>query len=163
MRVTERQIKDLIIQSNAIEGYDDEAMNAQGLLAWRRLLPLGIKDLTVYDILKTQKIITLTQDDMQPDWRGYFRKIDVWVGDHKGLAPSLIQINMEYWVEIVQQNDIDPKAAHVTFEKIHPFADGNGRTGRMLMWWQQMKRDEPLTKLTAKDRQSYYQWFKGVE
>jgi Fic family protein len=30
-------------------------------------------------------------------------------------------------------------SAHADFERIHPFADGNGRTGRMLIMWQTLK------------------------
>lgn len=30
-------------------------------------------------------------------------------------------------------------SAHADFERIHPFADGNGRTGRMLIMWQALK------------------------
>ena len=30
----------------------------------------------------------------------------------------------------------DPYATHIAFEKLHPYLDGNGRTGRMLWAWQ---------------------------
>lgn len=30
-------------------------------------------------------------------------------------------------------------SAHADFERIHPFADGNGRTGRMLLMWQALR------------------------
>lgn len=34
----------------------------------------------------------------------------------------------------------DPWRTHVDFEKLHPFCDGNGRTGRAIWAWQ-MKRN----------------------
>jgi len=162
MRVTESAIKKLIHQSNLIEGYDDEKMDAQGLVAWRHLVQLAdLRDLTMGDVCKVQKIITLTQDDLQPDWRGYYRSTSgqrVWIAGREGLAPQHIEMAMDEWLH--NRLTQSPIASHVDFEHIHPFVDGNGRTGRLLMWWHQMRRDEPLTKLTAADRQSYYAWFK---
>lgn len=33
--------------------------------------------------------------------------------------------------------------AHIAFEKIHPFSDGNGRTGRLLIVYSCLKNDLP--------------------
>lgn len=160
MRVTERQIKKLLHESNLIEGYDRADFDAQSLLAWNKLIELDIKSLTKGDICKTQKIITLLQTDLRPDWRGYYRKIDVWVASRKGVDPDLIDDSMRLWVNHVRHGFISPENCHIEFEKIHPFVDGNGRTGRMLMWWQQLKLEQPLTELRAADRQEYYKWFR---
>src|SRR5690625_3281064 len=44
--------------------------------------------------------------------------------------------DLNYKIEIARSDEEVIKAileAHITFEKIHPFSDGNGRAGRMIM------------------------------
>jgi len=54
------------------------------------------------------------------------------------------------------------KRWHIRFEDIHPFQDGNGRTGRILMNIQRLKQGLPLLIIHEGDKQqSYYQWFKN--
>lgn len=45
---------------------------------------------------------------------------------------------------------------HAKFENIHPFADGNGRTGRLAMNYLLVLRDHPPIIIHEEDRRDYY-------
>ena len=68
-----------------------------------------------------------------------FRTGFVQVGNHAGLHPDLVENAMEMWVDYHNSDQLCEhpfiKAAllHLVFEMIHPFCDGNGRAGRLLM------------------------------
>ena len=46
---------------------------------------------------------------------------------------------------------------HAKFVEIHPFEDGNGRTGRALMNWVLMRAGYPKLYVPVKNRQQYYE------
>lgn len=46
------------------------------------------------------------------------------------------------------------------FESIHPFIDGNGRTGRLILNFELMKNGYVPINIKYKDRRKYYEAFK---
>jgi Fic/DOC family len=159
MTPTKKNFAFLFHESNLIEGFNSPAFDGRQLVAWKYLLKVPYLELNIGHILKVQKLVTLLQRDLQPGWRGHFRKIDVYIGGHPALMPHRIEEAMARWVD--SYPDMDPVKAHVLFEKVHPFVDGNGRTGRLLLWWMQMHRKELLSKITYEGRQGYYAWFRA--
>lgn len=107
---------------------------------------------------------------------GEFRKSQVWIGGHRPdeatfVPPPATEL-ANSWAELERFiNDLpaatDPliKAAlsHVQFETIHPFMDGNGRIGRLLIPLILLQANiihEPLLYLSVffkKHRQVYYE------
>jgi hypothetical protein len=139
---------------------NDPEFDAQSQIAWEYLCKQ--KKLNHSVIQKVQKIITLKQTDLQPWWRGYYRSVSnqrVWVGGREGVAPADVPIQMNLWLASFAKS-LSPKDSHIQFEKIHPFVDGNGRTGRMLMWWLEIQQGSEPTLILDREKRDYYAWFR---
>jgi hypothetical protein len=146
-------------QSNYIEGVTDSDSLDQAVLAWEYLKTQ--KELNITNIKKTHKILMANQS-LLPNEKGYFRTIPVWISGRTGAAVSGVPAEMMAWAVAANlpKNDLAIQQDHIIYEKIHPFVDGNGRTGRMFMNWQRLNSGLPILIIREEDRQDYYNWFK---
>lgn len=147
-----------IHNSNLIENIDNSDEDAQSLEAWAYLI--SRQALSHHVIQRVQKIITLNQTDLQPDQRGYYRdqsQTNVHVGNHAVPKWPLVHPLMHNW--LLDYPKLTPKESHIRFEHAHPFVDGNGRTGRMLMWWIEKQKGIEPTLIDFAKRDEYYKWF----
>lgn len=150
-----------IHQSNLIEGFDDPEIDKASMHTWRTLKHrLQWGEMTHELIQWLNGELTAHQPELDDMWRGTYRsrsRARVLVGGREALAPAHVARAMDDWLE--KFYTADPIPHHIEFERIHPFIDGNGRTGRMLMWLMQQDRDEKPLLIYKSKVQEYYAWF----
>jgi Fic family protein len=160
---TKKQVREFLRESNAVERvYSEEALR-DSINAWMtasKEVFMGKHDIDV-DLIRA--IHRRVMRRLNHQIAGKLRKVDVWVGNRKCLAPEKVEEALNYWVRACSnlKKDFEIKEAHIQFEKIHPFEDGNGRTGRIIMNIQRLKANLPLLTIhEGYEQMEYYKWFK---
>ena len=124
---------DFAHESNRIEGINSLALDVPHGYALGQLLSVD-RMLTVADVDEFVRTI-------QPD--ASFRSLpglDVYVGNHRPIpgGPRVMAEMVQLLLEI-NNNLYHPFGTHKMYETLHPYTDGNGRSGRALWLWQMHK------------------------
>lgn len=149
------KILDLLYESNLIEEEPDGLMMKQAVKAWAHLERK--KTLRLNDILVAHRLL-MAESDLAPQYVGALRTIDVWIGGT--VAPSYFHVPalLDNW--LLDFMAMEPVLAHIRFEHIHPFADGNGRIGRLLWIWHCVRTMKKLPAFSnATKFEDYYPLF----
>jgi Fic family protein len=103
----------------------------------------------------------------QPQDRGVYRKLPARIvgAIHEPPQPYLVPVQMEQLLVDYPKmiKNMHPAVAvavfHLLFEGIHPFIDGNGRTGRLILNFELLKQGFPPINIKFSDRKKYYECF----
>ena len=126
----------------------------------------GLKEVRHEHLFELHRL--LAADVMDQGRAGAYRTIGVRVGNHlpphpDDVSPLMFEL-LEWWnTRAPELSPILTSAIlHYRFEDIHPFADGNGRTGRALALWELYRRGFDSHHLFSvdeyywEDRPAYY-------
>jgi Fic family protein len=158
------EIIDFLKESNAIEGeFSDKALQ-DSITAWQ----YAITSKFPYECISIDLIRNIHERLMKrinPKIAGKLRRVQVGVMTKQGFkeAPHYSEVKslLKELCYLVPSSEEDIKKWHIKFERIHPFEDGNGRVGRILMNLQRHKLKMPLLIIhTGEEQQEYYKWFK---
>ncbi len=135
-------------------GHKDAFLYVQGL----------VRDKVPFSEVIVKQIHTLVLMD-RPEDRGIYRRIPVRImgAYHTPPDPIIVPELMEKLVKEFETSKLHPieKAAlfHLKFEGVHPFVDGNGRTGRLILNLFLMQNGYPPVNVKFADRKRYYDAF----
>lgn len=188
LRLKEEFLIDFTYNSNAIEGntltlQETALVIKEGITIDKKPLKdhleaVGHKEAWYYveELVKekvqmSEKIIkeihSLVLMDKRED-RGIYRRVPVTIMGAANTPPQPYQVPylMEQLMREYQQmaplHIIERVALfHLKIEGIHPFIDGNGRTGRLLLNLELMKEGFPPINIKFGDRKRYYECFKS--
>lgn len=111
-----------------------------------------------------KEIFGETKPDIAGKYRNYLVRVGYYIAPHwKEIKTTMNQIIK--FVNKSKLNSVELAArAHYKFESIHPFGDGNGRIGRLVMNHILWHAGYPMLIIEYKKRRSYYNAFpKGQE
>lgn len=185
-RLKDEFLLDFTYNSNAIEGntltLQETAMVLEGITIDKKPLKdhleaVGHKEAFEYvRQLVTEKheisekvikeIHSLVLMDRRED-RGVYRKIPVRIlgAVHEPPQPYRVPVLMEQLIDehLTMQKKLHTiemvARFHMEFEGIHPFIDGNGRTGRLLLNFELMQNGYLPINIKFADRRRYYECF----
>lgn len=134
--VFDRNLRNFIKESNRIEGITLDSVQLELHVQWYRAF-LRTDDMSVDALIKFVNKIQPNAKFRDKPYVG-----QVYVGDHTP-PPSgpHIREDLEAIIKGVNLEE-DPWKIHIEYETLHPFTDGNGRSGRMLWAWQMINQHD---------------------
>ena len=156
----------ILFEGNTVASIDDifETTNHFKLVDY--MLDVANEVLTENIIKEFHKILKQGTSDSRQNWFnvGDYKKVSNEAGGMKTTSPKDVQKQMAKlieWYNFLESVSIKEIIEfHVKFEKIHPFQDGNGRIGRMIMFKECLKNNIVPFIILDKDKLFYYRGLK---
>ncbi len=183
-RLQDEFLVEFTYNSNAIEGnmltLQETALALEGVTIDRKPLKdhleaVGHRDAFLYVVSLVRDKVPISERIIReihslvlidrPEDKGVYRRIPVKImgAHHEPPQPYLVPVQMERLVADLPRDNrhtIERAALfHLNFEGIHPFIDGNGRTGRLILNLMLMQAGYPPIDVKFTDRRKYYSCF----
>lgn len=180
--VMDRFYLELTYNSNAIEGSRMTRQETQMTIEGKTVR--GKEIFEVMEVINHKNALLYLMDQIKPGFKitepyllklheivmydfrnklpGRYRTGYVNLTNTDKVLPSaqMVPAKMKQWLKQVNDYGADPigKIAkdHYDFEAIHPFFDGNGRVGRLLMNTQLLSKGYPPSLIQIEDQNRYY-------
>ena len=177
----QRFTEEFVYNTNAIEGSgiqrdevpeilhkqkvsDEEEIETKGVAKAVDYIRETKEDLSINLIKKLHEICFKGSKS----FAGKLRNVEVVIRNskgevmHQGVISSQLKIVLRDMISWCEENNYKFKPLvlaaiiHNQFEYVHPFQDGNGRVGRLLLNYILLKNKYPPINITLEDRQKYY-------
>lgn len=159
----------ILFEKETVASVDDilETVNHFKLVDY--MLDIADEKLTEDIIKKFHRILKEGTMDSRKDWFnvGDYKKLPNEAGNMKTSTPKqtpkdMIKL-MEWYNSLSKITIKEIIEFHAKFEKIHPFQDGNGRVGRMIMFKECLKNNIIPFIILDKDKLFYYRGLKEYQ
>lgn len=156
----------ILFEGETVASVDDILETANHFKLVDYMLDKANKELTEDMIKEFHKILKEGTMDSRKKWFvvGDYKKIVNEAGGVKTTDPKNVQKDMSklmQWYSSIENKTIKEIIEfHVRFERIHPFQDGNGRVGRIIMFKECLKNGIVPFIILDKDKLFYYRGLK---
>ncbi len=156
----------ILFEGETVASVDDILETANHFKLVDYMLDIADKDLTEDIIKEFHKILKEGTMDSRKEWFmvGEYKKIVNEAGNIKTSTPSQTpkdMVKLMEWYNSLKQITIKEIIEfHFRFERIHPFQDGNGRVGRIIMFKECLKNNIIPFIILDKDKLFYYRGLK---
>lgn len=157
--IDNKVLREFLKESNAIEREYRKIAEEDAYIAWKFLE--AFNEITFNRIKEAHRLLMFR---LNKRIAGNIREVNVRVGSNIMLKYQDIEKHLNVLITRVPKTESEIQAWHVLFENIHPFEDGNGRIGRIIMNIQRVKNNLPILIIHEGNEQyEYYKWFKLIK
>lgn len=177
-----RFTEDFVFNTNAIEGSTVQLDEVKDILE-KQKIPDNAEEIETEGVARAVDFIRNTKEDLSlrlirqlhkfcfdgsKPFAGQFRNVNVVIKNgrgeiiHQGVHLSQLSMALKDFIEWYAENKhkfkplVLASIVHNQFEHIHPFQDGNGRVGRLLLNFILIKNKYPPINIRIENRAEYY-------